>query len=784
MRATTVLILDGQTNQALACARSLGRAGHRVYVASHVRRPLAAWSRFAREAYPLPAQTPDAFAALRAWAAVRGVRWVLPLTERSCVLCNLAREAWIDEGIGIAAADDALLRQAFDKARTVEAAERCGVRVPPTRVAASLDECREAARELGFPCVVKPRFSNAWDGARFLPDLGPAYVADEAALERAALAGRQGDVWPLVQGWVPGQGKGVFALCDHGAVVAWFAHERLRDVRPSGSGSSLRRSAPLASRLREPAQALLAAMRWHGPAMVEFRDDGVSPPALIEVNGRFWGSLQLAVDAGVDFPRLWLELLAGERVTPRFDYAEGVVRRWVWGDVKRLAHIAGGAPAGFPGRWPTLGEGIRELLGPQPPGTRSETLQRDDPLPALGEWVQGIGEMISARRARRRERRASSGRRPEEPMDAPIRVLMITSEWPSPGRPRTTHFIKRQADFLQAAGVDVDVFHFRGAKRPGNYARAWWQVRKKLARGTYDLVHAQFGQSGALAIPRRLPLVVTFRGSDLHGLVGDDGRHTRKGRILQGVSRWVARHADAVIVVSGHMKALIDPSIEPTVIPSGLDLALFRPIPRDAARAHLGLPMDRRLLLFAGNPAQARKRFALAQAAVELLPAEWRADLVVGWGVPHDDMPYYMSACDALVFTSMQEGSPNVVKEALACNLPVVSVPVGDVAQRLAGIAGCELCDDDQPATIAAAIERVLRRGGRAASRESVAWLDETLLTQRVIDVYRTVMRREAPRMRPPATPGATSPVVAPAPADAPPSATPSASVPRPAARV
>ena len=123
----------------------------------------------------------------------------------------------------------------------------------------------------------------------------------------------------------------------------------------------------------------------------------------------------------------------------------------------------------------------------------------------------------------------------------------------------------------------------------------------------------------------------------------------------------------------------------------------------------------------------------------------------MAWGVPHDDMPYFMSACDALVFTSMQEGSPNVVKEALACNLPVVSVAVGDVADRLHAVAGCELCADERPETIAAALERVLRRGARAGGgRAAVQELDERVLTQRVIDIYRSIMR----------SPRSSSPVV------------------------
>ena len=103
-----------------------------------------------------------------------------------------------------------------------------------------------------------------------------------------------------------------------------------------------------------------------------------------------------------------------------------------------------------------------------------------------------------------------------------------------------------------------------------------------------------------------------------------------------------------------------------------------------------------------------------------------------------------MAACDALVFTSLQEGSPNAVKEALACDLPVVSVPVGDVAERLQGIAGCELCADDRPETIAAALTRVLARGGRIAGRAAVRDLDERLLTQQVIAIYRDTVNRAA----------------------------------------
>jgi glycosyltransferase involved in cell wall biosynthesis len=327
------------------------------------------------------------------------------------------------------------------------------------------------------------------------------------------------------------------------------------------------------------------------------------------------------------------------------------------------------------------------------------------------------------------------------PMRSTIRVLMITSEWPAPGQPRTTHFIKRQADFLRAAGVDVEVFPFKGRKNPINYLRAWIKTQKRLREKPFDLVHAQFGQSGLLALPKNTPLVVTFRGSDLLGIVNDkNGQYTRQGKIGQRVSRTVASCADAVIVVSEHMKRFLSPNIQAHVIPSGIDLNLFRCMPQGEARSQLGLPSDERLILFVGRPSQARKRFEISSRAVEILNQTLSARLIVAWGVDHSDIPLYMNACDALVFTSMQEGSPNVVKEALACNLPVVSVPIGDVASRIGNIEGCELCADDRPETVASSLERVLRRGQRIDGRETVKSLDEGILTRQVIEIYKSIL--------------------------------------------
>jgi teichuronic acid biosynthesis glycosyltransferase TuaC len=321
-----------------------------------------------------------------------------------------------------------------------------------------------------------------------------------------------------------------------------------------------------------------------------------------------------------------------------------------------------------------------------------------------------------------------------------LRVLMVTSDWlwNSWGGPAV--FIARQADFLRREGIQVDVFPFRGARSPRNYWAAWKEVHRKLRQGKYDLVHAQFGQSGITALPTSIPLVVTFRGDDLEGIIGEQGRYVASGWLLRCISRMVARRADAAIVVSEHMRRYLPRSVHAHVMPSGIDFELFRPEPRDLVRQRLQLPLDQRLVLFVGNPSLARKRHRLALEAVNLVNQQIPTRLIVGWEMPHRQIADLMNACDALILTSMQEGSPNSVKEALACNLPVVSVPVGDAATRLQGISGCERCPDDHLETIASALTRVLQRGERVAGRPAVAELDEAILTRRLIAIYRSVL--------------------------------------------
>jgi predicted ATP-grasp superfamily ATP-dependent carboligase len=388
-----ILILDAHSNPALACVRSLGRAGYEVLTASPMRMPLGWWSRYCRGNFRYEGPTLPAFQQLRDWARQQGVSIVLPVSEESCALCNMERDAWESAGIIVGCASAEVLANAFDKALTVKAAQQCGLRTPATEYPQSLEQAMEAGERLGYPCVVKPRFSQSWDGTRFRPSQVRS-VADAAGLRGAVTQARAQGAWPLIQEFVPGHGAGVFTLYNSGEPVAWFAQESIRSVRPMASPNCLRRSVPVNPRLRDQADRLLTSFAWHGPAMVELRTDSTGDPWLMEVNGRFWVSLQLAVSAGVDFPRLWVEALRGLPVRGPADY-DGVVLRWLWGDIKRfLGVMVSGPPAGYVGPYPTKRQAIRDLLGPQPVGTILEMWQPDDQWPGVGEWAQALSQAL------------------------------------------------------------------------------------------------------------------------------------------------------------------------------------------------------------------------------------------------------------------------------------------------------------------------------------------------------------------------------------------------------
>jgi predicted ATP-grasp superfamily ATP-dependent carboligase len=394
-----VLVTDAGSTKALAIVRALGRAME-VWTASESRLDLARWSRYSSRHLVYPFDKPRELVPwLLSTCRNHGIQVVLCPEGQSSFLVSRARDLFNVAGVQVAVPPAAALEQVMDKAATIAAAATVGIPVPRTRVLADLDDLIPAARDLGYPVVVKPRFSDYWDGSRFLVSHGVGYARSDDDL-RVALRRVQPPSFPppLLQEFVPGDGVGFSAVMSpDGTTCAEFAHERLRDLRPTGSGSVLRRSVAIAPQLREWSLALLRSLRWSSVAMVEFRRDSRTGTSyLMEVNGRFWGSVQLAIDAGVNFPEILVRNALGEQ-SPAPPYRDGVVVRWWLGDVVRTWRVLRGPPPGFPGRFPSRGSALRSLLGRQPPETRNEVLRRDDPWPAVGEMLGLFGRTFRLR---------------------------------------------------------------------------------------------------------------------------------------------------------------------------------------------------------------------------------------------------------------------------------------------------------------------------------------------------------------------------------------------------
>jgi glycosyltransferase involved in cell wall biosynthesis len=311
-----------------------------------------------------------------------------------------------------------------------------------------------------------------------------------------------------------------------------------------------------------------------------------------------------------------------------------------------------------------------------------------------------------------------------------IKVLFVTNMYPHAEDPASGTFVMQQVQQLRKMGHRVDVLHFLGYRSRMNYLKAAFNVLSRTRECHYDLVHAHYGLSGlpALFVRGKIPLVVTLHGSD-----------TLIGVVQPLISRGVCWLADGVIVVSRG----IQKKIPGTVIPCGIDLAFFKPHDRAEARHRLGLSMTRRYVLFPFDPKRTIKRYDLARDACERL-TDRNIELLVVSGVSNDEMPWYYSAADVMLLCSYSEGSPTSVKEALACNLPVVSVNVGDVAEIMAGIQGCVIAPTNDAESLTTALESVLNRATDAPfeSRSAMRRYDQQDIAAAIVSVYRDVIER------------------------------------------
>lgn len=308
-----------------------------------------------------------------------------------------------------------------------------------------------------------------------------------------------------------------------------------------------------------------------------------------------------------------------------------------------------------------------------------------------------------------------------------IRILAIftqSKDAPSPA-------IQDQFDELAKLGISIDVMPIDQSNKI-NYLKVALRVFLLNFRPKrFDLIHAFYGHCGLVARPQlRMPVVVTFQGSDILG--NKEGQNHHKDGMIGDIA---LKLCQGVIVMSEQMKELSGRS-DAVIIPFGINTNIFYEIPQIEARQRLGIEQGKLIVLFPWSPDRPEKRFEVAESAVEILVKRGLdVQLLPIWGQSRENVALYMNASDALVLVSDHEGSPVAVREAMACNLPIVSVDVGDVSVLLDGITPSAIVErmaDD----VANALQDILEKRVRSNGHEKISTLDAKWSASKVLPIY------------------------------------------------
>ncbi len=328
-----------------------------------------------------------------------------------------------------------------------------------------------------------------------------------------------------------------------------------------------------------------------------------------------------------------------------------------------------------------------------------------------------------------------------------LRVLVVTNLLPTAEAPGVGVFVRDEVESLRALDVNIDVMHLdRRAQGRSVYANLAGRLRKHASAFAPDLIHVMYGGVMADVVTRRVvsrPVLVSFCGTDLLG--GREGglRQRISRRYNVAASHRAARRAAGIIVKSRNLRDALPQGIDSDhvwMVPDGVDFDHFVPGDRDAARARLGWKQGVAHIVFPAAETRPEKNFPLARAAVDRLrDLGHDVELHALTGLSREEVPTWLNAADAVLLTSTHEGSPNAVKEAMACDVPVVAVDVGDVRERIGDADGCYIAAA-APGDLAEKLSLVLARDERPSLRGRVEDVSLQVLARRLFDIYRDLV--------------------------------------------
>ena len=306
-----------------------------------------------------------------------------------------------------------------------------------------------------------------------------------------------------------------------------------------------------------------------------------------------------------------------------------------------------------------------------------------------------------------------------------MKVLFVASGNKKGGR--VSAFVQSQFDSLQKEGLDMLMYPVVGHGWKG-YLRNFGALRRLILKEKPDVVHAHYSSCGYLA-------ALASMGQKLKKVVSILGSFPTESRKLQFVRFCVDHVWHATIVKSERTRAQLDRNLP--VIPNGVDLDLFPLTSQDEARDRVGFDKEGKYVIFVSDPARPEKQFGLAEEAVRLLCDE-SVHLIPVFNKPHAEIVDYMCAADVLIMTSANEGSPNVIKEAMACNCPIVVTDVGDVRWVTEGVDGTYVSNTFEPEELAGLLNKALEFGARTQGRKRIVDLELTsdMVAQRLIRIY------------------------------------------------
>ncbi len=328
-----------------------------------------------------------------------------------------------------------------------------------------------------------------------------------------------------------------------------------------------------------------------------------------------------------------------------------------------------------------------------------------------------------------------------------MKILFVSSGNSMDGSYHPTSFVKSQGESVRRKGHNLEFFLIKG-RGLKSYFKHIFILRKFLKKRSFDIIHAHYGLCGwvaRLAFPG-VPIVISFMGDDLYGDADHKGRKKPIDFVFIFFNKRLQRWVDFIIVksknladhVAGHARR----RNKMAILPNGVDFERFRPMEKEKAAEALSIePRDKKNVLFLGDKANPRKNFRLLDEALKLISSEKNnknragIELLAPFPVPGDQIPYYMNLADVFVMTSFKEGSPNVVKEAMACNCPVVSTDAGDAADVISGTEGCYVTTFE-PKDLANKISLALAFAKRTKGRENIKHLELSVIADRLIGIY------------------------------------------------